>query len=206
MANIVTLMRFPLLFVFVAFLYTGNATIQIWSVPFIVVILMLDMFDGMIARLRGEVSLLGSVLDIATDRSLEIILWVVFAHLGLIPIVIPIIVITRGTTVDAVRAIGMRNGKAAFDQVKHPISRFLVSSRWMRNSYGVVKTAAFTLLTLSLGLQTLESQWYTPTYNTALVFSWVSILFTIVRGLPVLIEGYDLLEEPLRARKKDQRT
>ncbi len=206
MANIVTLMRFPLLFVFVAFLYTDNATIQLWSVPFIVVILMLDMFDGMIARLRGEVSLLGSVLDIATDRSLEIILWVVFAHLGLIPIVIPIIVITRGTTVDAVRAIGMRNGQSAFDQVKHPISRFLVSSRWMRNSYGVVKTTAFTLLTLSLGLATLESAWYIPTYNTALVFSWVSLLFTIVRGLPVLIEGYDLLEDPPPARKKDQST
>jgi len=170
MANIVTLMRFPLLFVFVAFLYTDNATIQLWSVPFIVVILMLDMFDGMIARL---------------------------------PIVIPIIVITRGTTVDAVRAIGMRNGQAAFDQVKYPISRFLVSSRWMRNSYGVVKTAAFTLLTLSLGLATLESPWYIPTYNTALVFSWVSLLFTIVRGLPVLIEGYDLLEDPPPARKKD---
>ncbi len=206
MANIVTLMRFPLLFVFVAFLYTGNATIQIWSVPFIVVILMLDMFDGMIARLRGEVSLLGSVLDIATDRSLEIILWVVFAHLGLIPIVIPIIVITRGTTVDAVRAIGMRNGQAAFDQVKHPISRFLVSSRWMRNSYGIVKTATFALLTLSLGLEALESPWYPPTYNTALVFSWVSIFFTIVRGLPVLIEGYDLLEDPPPARNKDQST
>ncbi len=203
MANIVTLMRFPLLFVFVAFLYTDNATIQLWSVPFIVVILMLDMFDGMIARLRGEVSLLGSVLDIATDRSLEIILWVVFAHLGLIPIVIPIIVITRGTTVDAVRAIGMRNGQSAFDQVKHPISRFLVSSRWMRNSYGVVKTAAFTLLTLSLGLATLESPWYIPTYNTALFFSWVSLLFTILRGLQVLIEGYDLLEDPPPARKKD---
>ncbi len=206
MANTVTLMRFPLLFIFVAFLYTGNATIQLWSVPFIIVIIMLDMFDGMIARLRGEVSLLGSVLDIATDRSLEIILWVVFAHLGLIPIVIPIIVITRGTTVDAVRAIGMRNGQAAFDQVKHPISRFLVSSRWMRNSYGVVKAVAFALLTLSLGLETLESSWYTPTYNTALVFSWVSILFTIVRGLPVLIEGYDLLEDPPPARNKDQST
>ena len=204
MANTVTLMRFPLLFVFVAFLYTGNATIILWSVPFIILIIMLDMFDGMIARLRGEVSLLGSVLDIATDRSLEIILWVVFAHLGLIPIVIPIIVITRGTTVDAVRAIGMRNGQAAFDQVKHPISRFLVSSRWMRNSYGIVKTAAFTLLTLSLGLETLESPWYTPTYNTALVFSWVSILYTIVRGLPVLIEGYDLLETPSPTRKKDR--
>ncbi len=204
MANIITLLRFPLLFLYVAFLYTGNAAIQIWSVPFIIVIIMLDMFDGMVARLRGEVSLLGSVLDIATDRSLEIILWVVFTHLGLIPIVIPIIVITRGTTVDAVRAIGMRNGQAAFDQVKHPISRFLVSSRLMRNSYGVTKGAAFALLTLCLGLKTLGSAWYSPVYKTALIFSWISIIFTVIRGLPVLIEGYELLEPPPKTRKKDR--
>jgi len=200
MANIITLLRFPLLFVYVAFLYTGNAKLQLWSIPFIIIIILMDMFDGIVARLRGEVSLLGSVLDITTDRSLEIILWVVFAHLGLIPIVIPIIVITRGTTVDAVRAIGMRNGQPAFEQVKHPISRFLVSSRWMRSSYGIVKTIAFALLTLSLGLSTLESPWYTIAHNSATVFAWVSIIFTIARGLPVLIEGYDLLENPPQIR------
>jgi len=202
MANIVTLSRFPLLFVYVAFLYSGNANIQFWSIPFIIIIFLMDTFDGMIARLRGEVSLLGSVLDITTDRSLEIILWVVFAHLGLIPIVIPIIVITRGTTVDAVRAIGMRSGQPAFEQVKHPISRFLVSSRWMRNSYGITKTIAFALLTLSLGLATLESPWYTIAHNTATVFSWLSILFVIARGLPVLIEGYDLLANPPPIREQ----
>ncbi|MEN8172476.1 MAG: CDP-alcohol phosphatidyltransferase family protein [Chloroflexota bacterium] len=196
MANFITLLRFPLLFVYIAFLYTGNARLQLWSVPFIIIIILMDMFDGMIARLRGEVSLLGSVLDITTDRSLEIILWVVFAHLGLIPIVIPIIVITRGTTVDAVRAMGMRNGQPAFEQVKHPISRFLVSSRFMRSSYGIAKAIAFALLTLSLGLATLESPWYITTHKIAIAFSWLSILYTIARGLPVLIEGYDLLANP----------
>ncbi|MEA3350542.1 MAG: CDP-alcohol phosphatidyltransferase family protein [Chloroflexota bacterium] len=132
MANIITLLRLPLLFVYVALLYTENATLQLLCVPFILFIIVMDAFDGLIARSRGETSLLGSVLDIATDRTLEIVLWVVFAHLGSIPVIIPLVVITRGTTVDAVRAVGMSRRLSAFDQVQHPISRFLVSSRFMR--------------------------------------------------------------------------
>ncbi|MBM3145076.1 MAG: CDP-alcohol phosphatidyltransferase family protein [Chloroflexi bacterium] len=202
MANLITLLRFPLLFIYVALLYTGNGVIQLWCIPFIVFIIFMDMFDGLIARARGEVSLLGSVLDIATDRTFEIILWVVFAHLELIPIVIPLIAITRGTTVDAVRAVGMKDGLAAFDQVKHPISRFLVSSRFMRDIYGVVKGFAFGFLTLDLGLRTLGSDWEPVIHIIALALSWLSITFTIARGLPVLIEGFRFVKEPPGAKQQ----
>ncbi len=196
MANLITLLRFPLLFVYVALLYSGNPTAQLWCVPFILLIIVLDSVDGVIARALDEVSLLGSVLDIATDRTLEIILWVVFAHLGLIPIVVPLIVITRGTTVDAVRAVGMSRGVAAFDQVQHPISRFLVASRFMRSAYGFAKAVAFALLTLTLGLQTLAHPQAGTAETLALVFTWASVAFNLARGLPVLIEGYSLLKNP----------
>ncbi len=193
MANLITLLRFPLLFVYVALLYSGNAAAQYWCVPFILGIIILDSVDGVIARARNEVSLLGSVLDIATDRTLEIILWVVFAHLRLLPVVIPIIVITRGTTVDAVRAVGMSRGKTAFEQVQHPISRFIVASRAMRSSYGVAKALAFALLTLDLGMQTAAHPWQSDAHLLAVGISWFAISMTIIRGLPVLIEAYPML-------------
>lgn len=103
MANAITLSRFPLLFLYIALLYTENPTIIFWCVPFVVFISLMDMFDGIIARRFGEVSLLGSTLDIAVDRAFEIILWVVYANLKLVPVIIPIIVITRGTLTDAIR-------------------------------------------------------------------------------------------------------
>lgn len=195
MANLITLLRFPLLFVYVALLYSENAAVQLWCVPFIVVIILMDTFDGMIARALKETSLLGSVLDIATDRTLEIVMWVVFAHLGLIPVVVPLIVITRGTTVDAVRSVGMQKGLTAFEQVKHPISQFLVSSRFMRSSYGTTKGFAFAFLTLDLGLTTAASPWSSAVHTTTLILTWLAISFTIARGLPVLIEGYSLLSD-----------
>ncbi len=194
MANLITLLRFPLLFVYVALLYWGNATAQYWCVPFILGIILLDSVDGIIARARNEVSLLGSVLDIATDRTLEIILWVVFAHLGLLPIVIPLIVITRGTTVDAVRAVGMSQGKAAFEQVQHPISRFIVASRFMRSSYGAAKAIAFALLTLDLAMRTAGHPWGSNIHLISVTLSWLAITMTVIRGLPVLIEAYPMLK------------
>ncbi len=199
MANTITLLRFPLLFVYVALLYYGGFTTRAWCVPFIILIILMDSVDGFVARARGEVSLLGSALDIATDRTLEIMLWVVFAHLGLISILVPLIFIVRGTTVDAIRAVGMRSGKAPFDQVRAPISRFLVASPFMRSSYGAIKALAFALLTADLALRTPGApwpHWHHPMHLMALVFTWAAVAWCLARGIPVLVEGALLLKNP----------
>ena len=197
MANAITLARFPLLFLYIALLYFGNPTAQLWSVPFILVILFMDGLDGFVARWREETSLLGSVLDIAMDRTLEYVLWVVFADLSLIPILVPLIVLTRGTSVDAVRAVGMRQAKAAFEQISHPLSKFLVSSRFMRLSYGLVKAFSFALLTLTLGFQSLQHPLLETVHTAALFMTWLSVAVCLLRGIPVLVEGYySLTNEP----------
>jgi CDP-diacylglycerol--glycerol-3-phosphate 3-phosphatidyltransferase len=201
MANVITLSRFPLLFVYIILLYTKNPTIIFWCVPFVLLITMMDMFDGIIARRFGEVSLLGSTLDIAVDRAFEIILWVVYTDLNLVSVIIPIIVITRGTLTDAVRAVGLSSGKAAFDQVRHPISRFLVSSRFMRYTYGVVKGIAFTFVTAAWGFICLDHPWANGVHRVALILTWTTITLTILRGLPVIIEGSSLLKDPPQAKK-----
>ncbi len=197
MANLITLLRFPLLFIYIACLYFGSASIKLWCVPFIIFIIFLDTLDGIIARAKQETSLLGSVLDIATDRTLELLLWVVFADLGLISILVPLIVITRGTTVDAVRAVGMRSGKSAFEQLESPLSNFLVSSRLMRSTYGAVKTISFSLLTLVLGLESMQSAYVTQVRTLAVIFTWISVVVCLLRGIPVLIEGYSKLNNDL---------
>jgi CDP-diacylglycerol--glycerol-3-phosphate 3-phosphatidyltransferase len=196
MANIITLIRFPLLFLYVALLYWGSPVVQLWCTLFIILIILIDSVDGVIARARGEVSLLGSALDIATDRTLEVVLWVVFADLELIPVIVPIIFITRGTTVDAVRAVGMSSGLPPFQQVKARASRFLVASSFMRSTYGVVKALAFATLTLSLGLRGIDSPWVNSAHLAALALTWLSVIYSLARGIPVLVEGYSLLKNP----------
>ncbi len=196
MANAITLTRIPLLFIYIALLNTGSPAIIFWCVPFIIMIMLLDMVDGMVARHLNEASLLGSALDIAVDRALEIILWVVFSCLGLIPLLIPLIVITRGTITDAVRCVGTSKGKPAFKQLKNPINHFLVSSRFMRNFYGAVKGTAFAVLTIDLGFQALEHSWAGWIHSSAMGLTWCTIVLTIVRGVPVIIEEVSFLKKP----------
>ncbi len=189
MANLITLSRFPLLFLYLALMYFGGETAHLWNVPFIILIFSLDTLDGWVARKRNEASLLGSVFDIATDRTLEYVLWVVYAHLGLISVLVPIIVLIRGTSVDAVRSIGMKEGVSAFEQLQSPINRFLVRSRFMRAMYGTVKAVAAALLTLSYALPPDGSDWTSLIYQGAMAFTWISVIVCVVRGVPVLSEG-----------------
>lgn len=189
MANIITIARFPLLFLYLAVLYFGNPALIYWNVPLILVIFTLDTVDGWVARRRGETSLLGSVLDIATDRTLEYVLWVVYAHLGLISVLVPIIVLIRGTAVDAVRSVGMNSGKSAFEQIQSPLNRFLVGSRFMRAFYGIAKSAAAGFLTLAYALPPTGGGWFDLVYPIGLVCTWLSVALCLVRGIPVLAEG-----------------
>jgi len=189
MANLITLSRFPLLFLYLGLMYFGGETALLWNVLIIILIFYLDTLDGWVARKRDETSLIGSVFDIATDRTLEYVLWVVYAHLGLIPVLVPIIVLIRGTLVDAVRSIGMKKGVSAFEQIQSPVNRFLVRSRFMRGLYGTVKAAAAALLTLSYALLSMSSEWSSLSYQIALVFTWISVFVCVIRGVPVLIEG-----------------
>ena len=196
MANAITLIRIPLLFLFITLLNTGRPVIIFWCVPFIIGIMLLDMLDGLVARKLNQASLLGSALDIAVDRALEIILWVVFSCLGLIPLIIPLIVITRGTLTDAVRCVGNCHGESAFAQMKHPLNHFLVSSRFMRDFYGVVKGAAFAVLTLDLGFRVLQHPWSSGIHALAVGISWFTIFLTILRGIPVIVEEVTFLSKP----------
>lgn len=189
MANFITITRYPLLFLYLGILYFGNQTLLYLNVPFIIILFLMDSLDGWIARKRGETSLLGSVLDIATDRTMEYVLWAVYTHLGLIPIIVPIIVIIRGTTVDAVRSVGMKNGVSAFDQIQSPLNRFLVSSRFMRAIYGTAKGTAAALLTLAYAIQFGLPEWFNLVHQVGLLFTWISVIVCVARGLPVLVEG-----------------
>ena len=106
MANLITIGRFPVLIAIILLLYAPSPSARVTSAVLLILVIAMDSVDGIIARARDEESLLGSVLDIMVDRSVELVMWVCYADLGLIPVAIPIIYIVRGTIVDALRNIG----------------------------------------------------------------------------------------------------
>lgn len=189
LANTITLARLPLLILIVLLLYFGGVTGRWIAVPLVLLLIVMDAIDGIVARQRREETLLGSVLDIAADRAIEIILWVVYAQLELIPLLIPIVVIIRGSLTDSIREAGYDRGQSAHALMTTSWGKWLVAGRPMRAAYGIVKAVAFVLLAATLALQAMSSPWTDPVWLVASVASWISLVLCIVRGVPVLFEA-----------------
>jgi CDP-diacylglycerol--glycerol-3-phosphate 3-phosphatidyltransferase len=197
MANWVTLARIPLLAVVVMLLYAPEATLRLSAPPLILVLILMDTLDGVIARARNETSVLGSMLDIASDRAVEYALWMVFAHLRLIPVFIPLTVLVRGTFVDTFRSLAPRRGVKPFDLLQRRVGRFLVASPFMRTSYAVTKATAFVLLSLAHASAALEGGEVLHLTRGAQFAAWLALALCLARGIPVLIEAPGVLQEPV---------
>lgn len=192
LANWITLSRFPLLLVTVLILFGGSTTARLVGVGLLALGLALDTVDGVVARLRGQTSLFGSVLDIAADRTYELVLWVCFAHLGMIPVAIPLIVIARTTLTDAFRSIGVAQGIPPFAQHSSTVGKFLVGSPVTRIGYSVSKIVTFCGLALAQALSGYPAgsalgDAVDPMMTIFRVTAWVAVVFCICRGLPVIV-------------------
>jgi CDP-diacylglycerol--glycerol-3-phosphate 3-phosphatidyltransferase len=189
LANLITLLRFPLLVGIVTLLYLGDSMGQLIAAPLILLLILMDSMDGIVARRRREATLAGSMLDVAADRAVEIVLWVVFTHLNMIPFVIPLVFIIRGTLTDTIRNAAQQHGVSPHGMMQTPLGRWLVASHAMRSSYGAIKAAAFVLLALALGLQSGEIAGWYPVWIAGAVATWASLIVCVLRGVPVLVEA-----------------
>ncbi len=198
LSNWITLLRMPLLIGIVGLLYTPAARLRFIAAALILVLIAMDSLDGFVARRREEVSVLGSVLDIAADRTVEYVLWIVFAHLGLISIIIPLIVLIRGTFVDAVRSVAPRKGLTPFELMQSQLGKFLVGSPWLRAPYAVIKAVAFILLAIVHGLAARDMPMGMPADTWGLfthLAVGLALGFCLLRGVPVLIEAPQMLAD-----------
>jgi len=131
------------------------------------------------------------VIDILTDRIVELTYWIAFAALHWIPAWIPIVVAVRGLLVDGARALAFERGLTAFGpttMMRSKIGSFLVASRESRSAYGISKAAAFTLMILAYA-PVLPEAARSVVLTVALVCVYLAVLLCILRGIPVLLEA-----------------
>lgn len=200
MANVITISRLLPLALTVLFFYIGGPAFQVATAPLILILLLMDFFDGLVARRTNQVSKLGSALDIAMDRLVEFVLWVCFSDLRLIPVWVPLTVIARGLIVDAVRSYALAFGETAFGMMHSQLGRFLVSSRLMRDFYGVTKTFAFIVLAgvhaLDRGALPALAGARPGLYVAGYTLTVLSVALCLVRGVPVLFDARVLFRRP----------
>ena len=196
-ANIVSISRIFIAFIAIGLLFIHTTESYIWALILTIIAFIMDGVDGYIAIKYNQSSELGSVLDIMGDRIVEASYWIVFAVLGWLNIIFPLICVARAFTTDSIRSVALSKGMTAFgDKSMQSTSwgKFICASKFMRISYAVAKVAAFVLLIfaniphLSVGLQY-------HIMNVAVVLAWIAIIFCVVRAVPVVLESGKLFDK-----------
>ncbi len=204
MANLITVGRLILLFVVIWMIYVGNVQVIEACMVLIIVVFASDGLDGWVARKRGSTSPFGAVFDIAGDRIVENALWLIFADLDLIPVWIPLMVLTRGFLVDGLRSLSYAEGMTAFgdqNMMRSAVTQWLTAGRFMRGLFGWAKSAGFVFLTGLVAWSTLDTdgtalgsiysvgplRWF----GWALV--WIAVTLTVIRALPVFVDSIALI-------------
>ncbi len=189
LANLITLSRLPLLLLLVALLFVSSFAWQLAGVALLIVLFLMDWFDGYVARVRREVTEMGAVLDVALDRAVENILWLTFMYLAMVPLWVPILFLIRSFIVDGIRGVALARGKSGFGMMHSPLGKFLVASRFMRAFYGLAKAVVFCLLYLThaLALKYPRAPQVLYSYNQILIL--LAVVLCVARGIPVLLDG-----------------
>ena len=194
MANFITLSRILLALIALGLLYIKTPSAYIAAFIITAVVIWFDGLDGFLARLLKEDSRLGALLDILGDRIVECSYWVVFACLGWVWVIVPLVVIVRGFITDGIRSLAFEKGYTAFGKttmMESKLGRFLVASNYSRGSYAVAKAFAFVLMIVAYVPNSPDNlqKYQHPVLQVALVCVWISVIFCVLRGLPVVIEG-----------------
>lgn len=200
MANLITVARLVLLFLVIWLIYVGDVPVLTACMVLISLVFASDGLDGWVARKRNSASSFGAVFDIMGDRIVENVLWVIFADLDLIPVWIPLLVLTRGFIVDGLRSLSYSDGMTPFGEnnmMRSAFTEWLTAGRFMRGFFGWAKAAGFVFLTGLAGHERLDTNdtllgelhsqdWYVW-FGWALV--WSAVALTVVRGIPVMIDA-----------------
>ena len=201
LANQITMARTTIVLLIPFLIYSDSKLLRIIAAALAIVIVSMDWWDGFLARRYKQESDFGSIMDIAGDRITENVFWIIFAHQHLIPLWIPIVVMARGFITDLFRTYAFKLsytpfGSKTFQQ--SPLARFLTGHYFTRALIGVMKAITFTWLTVFSALFYQETSiplWAIQFHKIGIMLAIATTAITIVRGIPVIIEGYWLVRD-----------
>lgn len=192
-ANIVSIARIFVAFVAIGLLLVNTTVAYVWAVILTGIAFSMDAVDGYLARKYGQASQLGAVLDIMGDRIIEAVYWIVFAVIGWLPVIFPIICVTRAYITDNIRSVALTKGMTPFGMQSTEWGKYICASKFMKTAYAVAKVAAFILLIVAY-VPELEIGIADSIRTIAVILAWIAIVFCVVRGIPVVAESGKLFK------------
>jgi CDP-diacylglycerol--glycerol-3-phosphate 3-phosphatidyltransferase len=210
--NRITLLRVMVGFAAVS-LFGRGAWANLGGVALTVAAIALDALDGHIARRKNLASPVGAQVDILGDRMIENVYFTYFAVVGMVSLWLPVFFFARGAATDFLRGLSAKAGRSGWDanaMLNTPIGKALVASRWSRGLYAGLKCLCFCYLGLELALArgpvallgAFTAQEHAAIRTGAQVLTWSTAAFCLVRGLPVLFEGWRFFAKSVPAARR----
>jgi len=171
--NIISMLRVPILLLAVYILISGNPLV---AATLILVVFLMDILDGYVARKFHGATEFGKVVDEIGDRIVENVLFITFAYLQYIPLWAPIIMVMRAILVDSYVLYKNPSRKETTKYSK------LIRSNISRGGYGLSKLVLF----IGLAIHPILSQFY---QNMLFILMIFVVLFSIFRGIVKMLEA-----------------
>ena len=198
--NKVTMLRVAVGFAAVS-LFGRGAWPNLLAVALTVLSIALDALDGHLARKKKMATTVGAQLDILGDRMIENLYFTYFAVVGMVSLWLPVLFFARGAATDFLRGLAMKAGRSGWGanvMLETWWGRMLVASRWSRGLYAAMKCLCFCYLGLELALTRgpvallarLAGDRHAIMRTGAFALTWATAVLCLVRGLPVLVEGW----------------
>ncbi len=165
LANFISILR-PIILIYLLLTFKEEPE---FLALMIVLIILLDALDGIVARHMKKKSKHGAMIDILADRAVELIILFVYAKWGLISYIFPLVFAVRGLLTDVLRIL---NNIYKDNQFKEPLSIGKADKRFMRGFYGFIKLAAFSIILINKEI--------------GLVLMLIALILNLYRGLPVI--------------------
>src|SRR5229473_2934194 len=164
--NKVTLLRVAVGFGAVC-LFGRGPWANLAAVGLTVAAIALDALDGHIARKKKMATPVGAQLDILGDRMIENVYFTYFAVVGMVSLWLPVFFFARGAATDFLRGLAMKCLCFCYLGLELALTRGPVAL--------LGEFAADVHAMIRVGAQ---------------MITWATAAFCLVRGLPVLVEGW----------------
>lgn len=212
--NKITMLRVGVGFLAVS-LFGRSAWLNLLAVALTVASIVLDALDGHIARKKKMATPEGAQIDILGDRMIENMYFTYFAVVGMVSLWLPMLFFARGAATDFLRGLAMKAGHSGWGanaMLQSGWGRALVASRWSRGAYATLKCLCFCYLGLELALTRGSVTLLGPLTMDlsaairvgAQSLAWTTAAFCVLRGLPVLLEGWKYFANKLPGERPER--
>jgi CDP-diacylglycerol--glycerol-3-phosphate 3-phosphatidyltransferase len=106
-----TLLRIFFVPIVVVLLLTKGGNMDLWAVTVFLLAAVTDLLDGYLARKRGQITTLGTLLDPIADKLLTSAAFISLVELHLVPAWMAVIIVGREFAVSGLRAIASAEGR-----------------------------------------------------------------------------------------------